>query len=73
MRSWIFQANPKRYDLLAAVREGTDNEYSLTAHRDDVAEGDRVWFRLGGDDLRGGAAHVGMMTPCSGFGFGSSH
>lgn len=48
MADWIFQANPKRYDVLAAAGERTDSRWSMKVHRDKVAVGDRVWFLIAG-------------------------
>ncbi len=48
MTEWMFQANPKRYDLLAAARAGIDDNWSMNQHRDRVAIGDRVYFYLSG-------------------------
>lgn len=48
MRDWIFQANPDRYDLVAAARTGTSERWSMKVHRQEVAVGDRVWFLVAG-------------------------
>jgi hypothetical protein len=48
MNDWIFQANPKRYDLLAAAERGTDDNWSVKVHRQRVQVNDRVWFQIGG-------------------------
>jgi hypothetical protein len=48
MTTWLFQANPKRYDLLAAAEKGFDDQWSMNQHRDKVAVGDRVYFFISG-------------------------
>jgi hypothetical protein len=45
---WIFQANPKRYDVHAAVVRSTDDSWNTPIHRDTVAVGDRVWLSIVG-------------------------
>src|SRR6266851_1091624 len=46
--AWVFQANPKRFDLLEALASGSAQTWSVNQHRQDVQPGDRVWFRLSG-------------------------
>jgi hypothetical protein len=48
MSEWIFQANPKRYDLLSAAKKGVDDKWSMAVHRQRVSVGDRVWFLIAG-------------------------
>src|SRR4051812_32281791 len=48
MTAWMFQANPKLYDLLAAAKSGFDDNWSMKVHRDRVAVGDRVYFMVSG-------------------------
>lgn len=48
MTSWMFQANPKRYDLLAAAEKGFDDQWSMNQHRDKAAVGDRIYFFISG-------------------------
>jgi hypothetical protein len=48
MRDWIFQANPDRYDLVAAAEAGISERWSMKVHRQTVAVGDRVWFLVAG-------------------------
>ena len=48
MTDWMFQANPKLYDLLGAARRGFDDNWSMKVHRDKVAVGDRVFFFVSG-------------------------
>jgi predicted Mrr-cat superfamily restriction endonuclease len=46
--TWVFQANPKRFDLLQALEDGGTEMWSVNQHRQDIQPGDRVWFRLTG-------------------------
>ena len=48
MTEWVFQANPKRYDLLGAARSGFDDNWSMNQHRGEVAVGDKVYFFVSG-------------------------
>lgn len=44
MRYWIFQANPKLYDLRAALANGSDSNWSMNQGRKIVSVGDTVYF-----------------------------
>jgi hypothetical protein len=44
MTSWVFQSNPRRFDLLAGVGRGPDATWAVNQHRGLVAAGDRVFF-----------------------------
>jgi Restriction endonuclease len=46
--AWVFQANPKRFDLLRALDAGSTETWSVNQHRQDIQPGDRVWFRITG-------------------------
>lgn len=46
MNDWMFQANPKLYDLLGAAGTGFDDNWSMKVHRNKVAVGDRVFFLI---------------------------
>ena len=48
MTTWMFQCNPKRYDLLAAAQRGFSDQWSMKQHRETVAVGDRVYFFISG-------------------------
>lgn len=50
MPVWMFQANPKRYDLLSAARSGFDDHWSMNQHRGEVAVGDKVYFFISGPE-----------------------
>jgi len=42
--SWIFQANPRRYDLRAAIDGGSDRNWAMNQGRREVSVGDRIYF-----------------------------
>jgi hypothetical protein len=44
----MFQANPKRYDLLGHVAGGIDDNWSMNQHRDLVTIGDTIYFFISG-------------------------
>jgi hypothetical protein len=46
--AWVFQANPKRFDLLQALDASSAETWSINQHRQDIQPGDRVWFRITG-------------------------
>lgn len=48
MTTWIFQANPKRYDLLADWSDGEVVSWAANQHRDKMQPNDVVLFRLSG-------------------------
>lgn len=58
--AWVFQANPRRFDLLQALRDRSTEPWSVNQHRQDIQPGDRVWFRLTGPDA--GIYAVGQVT-----------
>jgi predicted Mrr-cat superfamily restriction endonuclease len=58
--AWVFQANPRRFDLLQALQGGGTEAWSVNQHRQDIQPGDRVWFRLTGPDA--GIYAVGQVT-----------
>jgi predicted Mrr-cat superfamily restriction endonuclease len=58
--AWVFQANPKRFDLLQALQDSSTETWSVNQHRQDIQPGDRVWFRLTGPDA--GIYAVGQVT-----------
>jgi HJR/Mrr/RecB family endonuclease len=57
---WIFQANPKRYDILAAISGGVDRDWSMNQGRKYVSPGDRVFFWESGSRAR--LVAVGRVT-----------
>ena len=48
MTDWMFQANPKRYDLVAEAAKRFSDDWSMNQHRDKVGVGDRIFFFLSG-------------------------
>ena len=50
-KTWIFQSNPDKYDLLADLKTGKpDPSWSANQHRDEMFVGDRILFRISGRD-----------------------
>ena len=46
---WIFQSNPKMYDLLEDLKTGDPDPYwSANQHRDEMSVGDKIFFRISG-------------------------
>jgi hypothetical protein len=45
---WIFQGNPKVFDFEAALQDGTLNNFTVSAHKDKIKEGDKVIIWLSG-------------------------
>ena len=39
---WVFQANPKRYDIVGALRDGKLDNWTIKTHKGDISKGDRV-------------------------------
>jgi predicted Mrr-cat superfamily restriction endonuclease len=58
--AWVFQANPRRFDLLQALQDGGTEMWSVNQHHQDIQPGDRVWFRLTGPGA--GVYAVGQVT-----------
>ena len=53
MTDWIFQANPKRYDVHAAVARSSQDWWNTPRCRDRIALNDRVWLQIVGRDRPG--------------------
>jgi hypothetical protein len=50
---WVFQWNPKRYDLASELEKGVRTEdWSMNQHRELVSPGDRVFFWQAGSNAR---------------------
>ncbi|MBX0330820.1 EVE domain-containing protein [Oscillochloris sp. ZM17-4] len=52
-RVWLFQANPRFYDLAEHVRSiapGSDDDWAVTRYRDEMKAGDRVLLWQAGQD-----------------------
>jgi hypothetical protein len=50
---WIFQANPKRYDVHAAVVRSSQDWWNTPRYRDRIALNDRIWLQIVGPDRPG--------------------
>ncbi len=48
-RVWIFQANPKRYDLLAGLRKHRINDWEVRRYKKEIQPGDLVLFWKAGE------------------------
>lgn len=49
-RTWIFQANPKTYNIDGALQQLTEIAWSITRHKAEIQPGDRIFiWRCGGD------------------------
>jgi HJR/Mrr/RecB family endonuclease len=59
-KAWMFQANPKRHDLLAGIATSSTDAWAMNQHRDHAAHGDRIHFFLSGDSA--GIYAVGRIT-----------
>ena len=53
MADWIFQANPKRYDVHGAVARSRRDWWNTPRYRDRIAVNDRVWLQIVGPDRPG--------------------
>ena len=61
MADWIFQANPKRYDVHAAVARSPQDWWNTPRYRDRIALNDRVWLQIVGQD-RPGIYYLAMIV-----------
>ena len=50
MQAWIFQGNPKIYDIGRAVRSLREDTWLVQQHKDDIRKGDRVYLWQSGPD-----------------------
>jgi hypothetical protein len=48
MADWIFQGNPRHYDLDASVAASREQWWGTPRYRDRIAVGDRVWLQVVG-------------------------
>jgi EVE domain len=48
MADWIFEGNPRHYDLAAAVASSREQWWGTPHFRDQMAVGDRVWLQVVG-------------------------
>jgi 5-methylcytosine-specific restriction protein B len=49
-RSWIFQANPKYYDVEGALKQLSSIRWSVRQHQNDIKQGDIVYIWQSGSD-----------------------
>ncbi len=47
---WVFQGNPKFYDIIGSLREGALKTWSVAAHKDKIQKGDKVILWVTGDN-----------------------
>jgi|GEM_PF-1904050 len=59
-KSWIFQANPERFDLLGVLKPGAEIAWSVNQNRSDVTVGDKVYYWMSGPNA--GIYGVGRVT-----------
>ena len=48
-KSWIFQSNPDRYDIIDTIRTLSETTWIVSRYRDDIEVGDRVFLWKAGD------------------------
>ena len=46
--TWVFQSNPKRWDLREFLEMENSGRYAVKQHRHSIRAGDQIWFRLTG-------------------------
>jgi hypothetical protein len=46
---WIFQGNPKVFDFASAIGDNTLDNFTVSAHKDKIKEGDKVIIWLSGE------------------------
>jgi len=46
--TWVFQSNPKRWDLREFLEMENSGRYAVNQHRASIRAGDNIWFRLTG-------------------------
>jgi hypothetical protein len=63
MADWIFQGNPQRYNLHAAIAASCDQWWSTPRYRHQIAVSDRVWLQIVGRDRPGIYYVATVMTP----------
>ena len=59
-RTWIFQANPKKYRILESLRAEAEESWNVRQHGQEVAPGDRVLIWLSGEQA--GIYALGTVT-----------
>lgn len=53
MPAWVFQANPKRYDLITEIRSKRQDWWNAPDYRREIAVGDSAWMSVLGHDQPG--------------------
>jgi Restriction endonuclease/EVE domain len=53
MSAWLYQSNPQRYDVHAAIAENRQTWWNTPRYRDQIAVGDRAWLQIVGRDEPG--------------------
>ncbi len=48
MADWIVQANPKMYDVHAAIEKSRADWWSTPKYRKEISVGDRTWLQIVG-------------------------
>ena len=63
MPNWLFQSNPRRYDVMADLMDGElgDYSWSIQRHAGDIKPGDKAALWIGGKKSPGVYA-VGTVT-----------
>ena len=59
-QDWVFQSNPRMWDLRTFLELENAGRYAVNQHRDKIAIGDRIWFRITGGSS--GLYAVGEVT-----------
>jgi len=50
-RTWIFQTNPKRYDLVTKLKKLKQIRWRVVQFKESIHEGDTVYLRLSGQKV----------------------
>lgn len=58
--TWVFQSNPKRWDLREFLEMESSGRYAVNQHRQSIRMGDNIWFRMTGPSA--GLYGVGRVT-----------
>ena len=62
MTDWIFQANPRFYDVHTAVGKSRRDRWSTPRYRDRIAVHDRIWLQIVGPAFEYHHAMVGKAA-----------
>lgn len=62
-RTWIFQANPKRYRIEESLQAEHEELWNLNQHAAEVRAGDRVLIWISGDDAGIYAVGIVLSNP----------